>query len=624
VATKKDNDNDPTSRAVEDDDDVDDDDDLDTLLEEYKLRDTATSKATTTTTTNGETQAHAHAAPLYYDTITSKMEVRDLDIEHVRRSLFGGITEGGGGASSSSRRTNRGRQHNVFGTHANNWPRPPHYVGGGIGTKTYRDDETANAKAGAPASSSPTQTRTRAPPWPYCDMNEGDPRRPPPDHWFEFRYSDSYQRDCRDLETIRASGDPNALALFVAHHPFVVEALLQLSIVLCQTNRHREGLVLLKRALWVYECACAAAPSVLPDPRQRGGAFLDAHRPTNRPFVAALLRLLRVARVGGLPRTSLATAQFLLSLDPLRDPANVLLGLDHLALACHNDGGDNDACGSGGTCGWLVELAESGTVPVAYRDEETRDDHECQLLDLPNWSFSYALALFHLHRNEHEYEHEHEHGSSTRTPSTEDCRYSKERADTALKTAFSRFPSVIGRLLAKNDVDVQSRSMQTDWPTVVGFIDTLVDRYQTKSKSNSNPDPVVRAHTSQACDHIIRIFVQQNFKLWSSFAVTKWMYENLVALQQETTHGGTHGGTNGEQYHHQHPSPAMMRYARADPNDYETKFQTMPADADPFDPNVVALALDIDPNRRRLVQRNHHARHAGGAGFPDPNGIDFA
>ena len=46
-----------------------------------------------------------------------------------------------------------------------------------------------------------------------------------------------------------------------------------------------------------------------------------------------------------------------------------------------------------------------------------------------------------------------------------------------------------------------------------------------------------------------------------------------------------------------------MRYARCDPSDYEDKIQTMPADANPLDPQMVAHAMTIDTTRPRFMQR---------------------
>ena len=45
---------------------------------------------------------------------------------------------------------------------------------------------------------------------------------------------------------------------------------------------------------------------------------------------------------------------------------------------------------------------------------------------------------------------------------------------------------------------------------------------------------------------------------------------------------------------------ALAQYMRCDPSDYEDSFQTLPADANPLDPALVAPALALDPNRRRM------------------------
>jgi len=314
--------------------------------------------------------------------------------------------------------------------------------------------------------------------------------------------------------------------------------------------------------------------------------LMDYQKDGNESFFSTLFRLIRVSYIGGLTRTTLAASQFLLSLDPLRDPKNVLLSIDHFALLCNTESSNM----------WLVDFVESKKVYVAFRDDESREEFECQILDLPNWGFSYALALFNLHDE---------------TPLSEN--YTKEQANNALKIALCRFPSVIGQFLAKNEVDTRSHSLRRDWPAVLKYLDELVCQFQKRLYETSNSDAVTRARTSQAYDTIVRIFIQQNFKLWSSSAVLTWIYDNLMALQEEAK--------NGDGIKVAPLSPAIMRYVNSDPIDYEDKFQTMPADANPFDPNIVALALNVDPNRRRLVQRN--PRHAD-ANLRDENGIAFA
>ncbi len=232
-------------------------------------------------------------------------------------------------------------------------------------------------------------------------------------------------------------------------------------------------------------------------------------------------------------------------------------------------------------------------VYVPFRDAESQEEFECQILDVPNWGFSYALALFNLNLFN----------------ATDDAM---EKANRALKNAILHFPSIVGLLLSKNEVDTSGRSVRTDWPTAVKYLDELECEFQNRNYKAYSSDTVTRARTSQAYDAIVQIFVQQNSKLWSSSNVLTWVYNNLVALQEETQNSDFDKATP--------LSPAIIRYISSDPSDYEEKFQTMPADANPFDPNVVALALNIDPNRRRLVQRN---QRQAAANFIDENGNAF-
>ena len=296
---------------------------LDELIKEYKVQDETQEENIAT--------IDDEQSSFYYGVIMSGIEVRDLDIDFVMRtSLLGESTESSGSGSSSRR-----RQNTLFGPKTN-WPRPPHYVGGGIGMRSC--EEVSSSSSGYVL------------PWPYCDMKEKNMRCPSPKNWFEFIYSDSYQRDYRDLETIIASGDANNLALFVAHHPFVVEALLQLSTVMYQMNQSQEGLSLLKRCLWVFD---NIVPKSFMDVKNRS-AFMDYQKHGNKQFFATIFRLIRVSYVAGLTRTSLAAAQLVLSLDPLRDPMNVLLSIDHFALMCNTD-----LCNT-----WLVDFVESKRVSL--------------------------------------------------------------------------------------------------------------------------------------------------------------------------------------------------------------------------------------------------------------------
>jgi hypothetical protein len=236
--------------------------DLDALLEEFKLQDKDPEQ-------DCETSEKPQAS--WYRIVTSNMDIRDLDVEYVMRTSLFGSSAG----ESAPRPSRRGRQVFLFGPAREGWIRPPHYVGGGIGMSTY-------------------DISPRPLPWPYSQMKEGE-KSPGLDRWFTFTHSDSYQRDCRAYERIKASGDPNALVLFVAQHPFVTEALLQLAAVLYQTNQSQEGLALLRRAVWVYECSSLSSLAKM-DGRD---CFVDSHQPENNLFFLSLFRLIRVSYVQG-------------------------------------------------------------------------------------------------------------------------------------------------------------------------------------------------------------------------------------------------------------------------------------------------------------------------------------
>lgn len=508
--------------------------DLDAVLEEFKLQDDEAEYGP-----DGLDDKYS----TYYDTITSNIEVRGLDIDFVQRTSLLGSNEDG-----APSRNRRGRQQ-IFGPARDNWPRPPHYVGGGMGMVTY---ETAR--------------EVPAIPWPYSEMKAGDERCPELKRWFIFTYSDSYERDRDDLERVKMSGDPNALALYIAHHPFVVEALLQLSTVLYQTNNSQEGLSLLMRALYTFESASLNSFLQVED---RLG-FMDHARPENEQFFSALFRLIRVSHIAGLPRASLATSRFLLSLDPLRDPMNVLLAMDHFALISNSVSNDQ----------WLVDFVDSERVKIHYKDDASNEEYACSLTDIPNWAYSYALALFRLER--------HQSNSGA-----------KEKADIAMKAALSKFPSVLEQLLVQNEINTSGRSFMVDWPSVLGFARDRGEQVENTLTPQAKADPVVRSCTSQAFDLISRIFVQQNFKMWNIDLLWRFAYKNLKDLQENPAEVLP-------------LQPAMMRYARCDPSDYDDRIQTMPADANPLDPGLVAHAMTIDTNRPRFLQRA-----ARGGGMPD-------
>lgn len=234
--------------------------DLDAILSEFQAKDTQLERPI-------EEDHSSSRSP--YSVLLEGLDPRDLDIDlSMRTSLMGGPT--------GAPRKNRQAQ-SVFGNPREGWPRPPHYVGGGIGMTSYDRNPTPL-------------------PWPYCDSSlviDEEMRRT--NQWYSFIHSDTYMRDLEDYRAIQSSGDINALVLFVAHHPFVAEALLQLSEVLYQTNHGQEGLSLLRRCLWVLECS-----TLLTFFRELdGSSHLDVDQPENVSFFESLFRLIRVSANAG-------------------------------------------------------------------------------------------------------------------------------------------------------------------------------------------------------------------------------------------------------------------------------------------------------------------------------------
>jgi hypothetical protein len=203
---------------------------------------------------------------------------------------------------------------------------------------------------------------------------------------------------------------------------------------------------------------------------------------------------------------------------------------------------------------------------VFYNDEAAAQQYRCNLLDVPNWAYSYALALYRLN----------------------DSRAS-DKANKAIQSAIGKFPSIVDLLLSENDVDVNSRSCRVDWQAVMDYTGSRANAIH--GSFNDEKDPVVRMATHKAYELVSQIFAKLNGKLWSGDDVMLWLHNSLKELKE-----------NPDSVPVTPLSPALMRYSRVDPDDYATKFQLLPAEANPLDMGLVNNALVIDPNRRRFLR----------------------
>jgi hypothetical protein len=240
--------------------------------------------------------------------LQQSINVPHLDLDYVLRQVLG---------HARPRSSAANKKRFFFGEPKLHWVniKPPTYIGGGIGMIHSKDDGSTSNK-------------------------EAEVVR------FSFQYSETYHNKQRmQYETqVQPSADVNILAIFVANNPYCVEALYQLALVLYRTGEMEQGNELLRRALYVHECAFHSAfrdaffssnntKKQQPHNQQRSYT-MDATCPENAPFFLELFTLMQVASMMGCFPTSLAISQFLLALDPHRDHMGMLCCfLDFFALA---------------------------------------------------------------------------------------------------------------------------------------------------------------------------------------------------------------------------------------------------------------------------------------------------
>jgi Transcriptional repressor TCF25 len=253
--------------------------DLDALLAEFQVIDEVTTKTMASTTTGALEDAMADHRSSPYDLILTNFDARHLDYDFAMR-MAASFSSSHNAAGSNNNNNNNSARPVSFGPPLSDWRRPPRLVGGGIGMTTYRLDP-------------------RPLPAPY---NE-DTDTASTTEWFTFVHSDTVQRDMEDFRLIQQSGDLTALGMFLSHHPYVAEGLLQYSSVLYQTNRIFEGMSLLKRTLYLFE---SSALSSFWDRLGRGQVCLvDYDVLENQQFFRALFRLVQVSHTAGYVRYQL-------------------------------------------------------------------------------------------------------------------------------------------------------------------------------------------------------------------------------------------------------------------------------------------------------------------------------
>ncbi|KAL9185532.1 hypothetical protein ACHAXT_003309 [Thalassiosira profunda] len=597
--------------------------DLDAILSDLKIQSGHPDAA-------GEGETSPSGPPTIRSLLLSRKsgyDLQDLDLDHAMRSLLGGAAGGNPhmgddfmdapppqqgrrqrGGQPRGRRTLAKKY--LFGKPRTEWGKPPSYVGGGIGTKEL----TAEAVE--------EERNAWSVPWPYnLTGGEEDAESDNKDddttamsqsmqRWYTLQMSDTYTehnyiyQEMLSHSPQAGAQDPNALAMFVADHPYFAETILQLAMVLFYVNDRGKGSDLLRRCMFLFETALPS--NVLPgsDDGENGNGgkeiLMDVDRQPNSGLFAALFRIMQTSGMSGCHDSALATGRFLLSLDPLRDPMGVLLILDYYALASRRtvlavgEGGEVEAGAA-----FIVNLVESDLIAIHFKDPLTDRHHRCRLLDMPNWAYSYALALHRLSMNE-----------------DDDSEESyEERAQEALVGALEKFPVILPKVLTMNKINTKDRSFRMDWPAILPHFGGDTD------EANAPSNNTVEERVSKASGgHLCSIFVQRCHKLWKEDSVVQWMFQCAEKVVQKRL-----DGTESDESMPPMTStfsPALARYAQCDPSEYEDAFRTFPPEAIALDPNIVAPAMALGPGRRGRLFRRGQQHQRGAAAMAGMEGQD--
>jgi Transcriptional repressor TCF25 len=665
--------------------------DLDDILNEFKEMDHRDGSADSSSGNDINKQKSNAAVKnsSFPSLLLQDLDVRDLDMEYTMRNALLQDPLDNGQQQQQQQRINKKAGNSrttsfLFGSPRDDWKqhRPPNFIGGGMGMIPYNDDNSSNNTAAGAAF--PSSNKTLQPPWPYPQNNDTtDARYGYYCCWYTFRHGDAIQRDVHDYQQLivhQGAGNVNALLLFVAHHPYIPSALLQLSTVLYQTNHNVEALSMLKRCLYIYECArlykftkhigddsssCSSGTTM---------ALLDFSLPQNAPFFEALVQLMRVCTNAGLYKSTFALSRYILSLDPLRDPMGMLLVLDSFAL--HQVIGSTNPAVS--LLKWCIALCENSSkdLKIWYRDpDDLNSSYSCELLHMPNWAYSYAVALY--QRSLLVMDDTDEAGNDDAVESPLSPAW-KDRADKALQQAMHAHPTVVGQLLLACEVDTTGRSFQRDWPTVLSQATDAAQRLVQAqfSKCATADETIVVTATLQAVDKVISIYAKVAAKTWCQGGgnndnerrndLFQWLHDNLVEAMQEEERivnvkqppssadkiikDDDNANKNNNNDVNKEPStaataaappppplpsqlhPALMRYAKFQLSDFISNVavlqlpgDVMNAQDNIIDPGMLAHAMVIDPRRprfRRFMDRERGGGGMGGRGHDFDDGDD--
>lgn len=441
--------------------------------------------------------------------ILKDIDQRDFDLDLTMRNMMNGCL-------NNWKKKRKKRTEKIFCQPRAEWGKKPEtFIGGGLGMESKsRNIEDS--------------------PWPYCDYNLLQNRNL---KFFRVLRSVEYTNLVNKYEhLVSNSGDINVLAMFIADYPFLLEPLFQFAMFLFSIGENDKGVNVLKRCLWIIECA--SLPSFFDFEISETINVIDYDLEENKVLFHVLFRYAQTSCSLGCVSTSCSVGRFLLSLDPFRDPCGILLALDYYALATKRDR-DLD---------FVIGMVDSGFKIYDL------DGHSCEISDMPNWAFSYAYALFRKYKVK----------SESVSIKDEDNTHDYQISLQALCKAISAYPRVPKLLLEKINVNVNSRSFQMDWKPIIETLEKFSSRNLFQGSKQ------------------ISIFVDRSHKLWDGYDELKWLFEASKVVSEQTF---------GEEQINQESFKTLHKYEKFDPIDFSNTFRQIPQELNPLDPTLADVSF---------------------------------
>eukprot|EP00943_MAST-04B_sp_MAST-4B-sp1_P003145 g3145.t1 len=260
--------------------------------------------------------------------------------------------------------------------------------------------------------------------------------------YFSFETGIQYVAKQHEYEALRATHDPNHIQNFLRENPCHIDALVQMSAVFSMTQNHDSAALLMRQALYIFECAFH--PKFL-QCLENGTARMDLDIGTNKSFGNCVFAHALMAGRRGSRRAAYEMLKLLLILDPIRDPLNVLLCIDYYALLSH----EYDS---------YLNLTFISPRKFGIPSTNNNSKNFTPLTTLPNIFFSQALAMYYLGRGKKESNGDHtnkvncdDSDNNTNESSNGTNKYTYARAKNTLVSALLRFPGMFLRLLEAVD-----------------------------------------------------------------------------------------------------------------------------------------------------------------------------